>query len=147
MTSSTKKRAIILFTLSTLSHPLSAVSTSNLMIKPSVCMVKKPGDSCQMTVTVQWQNDNPIDACLYQNDARLTCWQNAHNINTKIVGNVSQLEFNGYNYKDLDVNGQFQNKKFDGLLIAKDENFKLKFEGLADLSLARNKFDFRIYSY
>ena len=53
-------------------------------------MVKKPGDSCQMTVTVQWQNDNPIDACLYQNDARLTCWQNAHNINTKIDISLEQ---------------------------------------------------------
>lgn len=65
------------------------------------------------------------------------------NINTKIIGNISQLEFNGYNYKDLDVNGLFQNKKFDGVLVAKDENFKLKFEGLADLSLTRNKFDFK----
>jgi len=90
MTSSIKKSAIILFILSTLSQPLSAVPSSNLIIKPSVCMVKNPGDSCQMTVSVQWQNDDPIDACLYQNDARLTCWQNAHNINTKIDISLEQ---------------------------------------------------------
>ncbi len=67
---------------------------------------------------------------------------NVDNVNTIVIGNVSSLQFNKYNYKDLSVNGQFQNKKFDGLLTAKDENFKLKFEGLADFSSAINKFDF-----
>ncbi len=67
---------------------------------------------------------------------------NVDNISTIVIGKVSSLEFNKYNYKDLNVNGQFQNKKFDGLLSAEDENFKLKFEGLADFSSAINKFDF-----
>lgn len=67
---------------------------------------------------------------------------NVDNINTIIIGKVSALTFNEYKYKDLNVNGQFQNKKFDGLLSAQDDNFKLKFEGLADFSSAINKFDF-----
>ncbi|WP_408024435.1 translocation/assembly module TamB domain-containing protein [Tenacibaculum sediminilitoris] len=67
---------------------------------------------------------------------------NVENVNTIIIGKVSSLHFNEYEYKNLQVNGQFQNKKFDGLLNAADENFKLKFEGLADFSSAINKFDF-----
>ncbi|WP_246175187.1 translocation/assembly module TamB domain-containing protein [Tenacibaculum aiptasiae] len=67
---------------------------------------------------------------------------NVDNINTTLIGKVSSLVFNEYEYKDLIVNGQFQNKKFDGLLKAEDDNFKLKFEGLADFSSAINKFDF-----
>ncbi len=67
---------------------------------------------------------------------------NVDNVNTVIIGKVSSLGFNKYDYKDLNVNGQFQNKKFDGLLISEDDNFKLKFEGLADFSSAVNKFDF-----
>ncbi|CAM1347324.1 translocation/assembly module TamB domain-containing protein [Tenacibaculum insulae] len=67
---------------------------------------------------------------------------NVASVNTTIIGNVSSLEFNKYSYKNLNVNGQFQNKKFDGLLIAKDDNFKLNFEGLADFSSTINKFDF-----
>lgn len=67
---------------------------------------------------------------------------NVDNINTIIIGKVSSLVFNQYEYKDLIVNGQFQNKKFDGLLKAEDDNFKLKFEGLADFSSAINKFNF-----
>lgn len=67
---------------------------------------------------------------------------NIENINTIIIGKISSLGFNKYNYKNLNVNGQFQNKKFDGLLSAEDDNFKLKFEGLADFSSEINKFDF-----
>lgn len=53
-------------------------------------MVKNPGDSCQMTVTVQWHNDEPIDVCLFQNDTRLNCWENVHNIKTKIDISLEQ---------------------------------------------------------
>lgn len=67
---------------------------------------------------------------------------NVDNINSTIIGNVSMLNFRGYSYKDFKVNGQFQNKKFDGILKADDENAKLKFKGLADFSSAINKFDF-----
>lgn len=67
---------------------------------------------------------------------------NVDNINTIIIGKVSSLSFNNYEYKNLNVNGQFQNKKFDGLLDARDINFKMNFEGLADFSSAINKFDF-----
>ncbi len=67
---------------------------------------------------------------------------NVDNINTTIIGNISTLDFNKYQYKNLSVNGQFQNKKFDGFLSSEDDNFKMKFEGLADFSSAINKFDF-----
>ena len=63
-------------------------------------------------------------------------------INTTIIGKITSLEFNRYKYQNLNVNGQFENKKFDGFLRAKDENFQLDFEGLADFSSKINKFDF-----
>lgn len=53
-------------------------------------MVKSPGDSCQMTVTVQWQNNEPIDACIFQNDTRLNCWEKAYKINTKMDISLEQ---------------------------------------------------------
>ena len=64
------------------------------------------------------------------------------NINTSFLGNISELNFNNYSYKDIDVNGQYQNNKFDGDLKINDENFIMKFNGLADLSSDINKFDF-----
>ena len=64
------------------------------------------------------------------------------NINTTILGNVSSITFKGYTYEDLQINGAFQNKKFDGFLNAKDTNAKFAFKGLADFSSKINKFDF-----
>ena len=90
MTSSIWKLMFILFVLSGFSQSLAASSTSQLIIKPSVCMVKKLGDSCQMTVRVMWHNEQPIDACLFQNDSRLTCWENVNNINTEIDISLDQ---------------------------------------------------------
>lgn len=66
----------------------------------------------------------------------------ADNINTILIGEVSKIDFKGYTYKNLNVNGQVANRKFDGFLQAKDPNCKLVFEGLADFSSATNKFDF-----
>jgi len=83
----TSSKWILVFVLSIsigIRPSLAASSASKLIIRPSVCMVKKLGDSCQMTVKVMWQNEQPIDACLFQNDLRLSCWKNVDDINTEI---------------------------------------------------------------
>lgn len=90
MTSSVCKHTFILFILSSFSPLLSAASSTKLIIKPSVCMVKSPGDSCQMTVSVQWHTDETIAACLFQNDIRLHCWENVQNIKTKMAISLEQ---------------------------------------------------------
>lgn len=64
------------------------------------------------------------------------------NINTSFVGTISDLNFNKYTYRNISANGQYQNNKFDGELIIDDDNFKMQFNGLADLSSKVNKFDF-----
>ena len=65
------------------------------------------------------------------------------NINTKFIGNIAEFNFNGYQYKNIIANGQYQNNKFDGGLVIDDANFKMKFDGLADMSEAVHKFDFK----
>ncbi len=64
------------------------------------------------------------------------------NINTIVVGEIHKHQYKGYTYNNIDVNGRFQNKKFEGELIIDDENLNLNFNGLADLSKAVYKFDF-----
>ena len=65
------------------------------------------------------------------------------NINTKFIGNIAEFNFNGYQYKNIVANGQYQNNKFDGGLVIDDANFKMKFDGLADMSETVHKFDFK----
>jgi hypothetical protein len=64
------------------------------------------------------------------------------NIITSFIGEVSDFQFKNYSYKKIAVNGQYQNNKFDGDLIINDDNFKMNFKGLADLSSVIHKFDF-----
>lgn len=65
------------------------------------------------------------------------------NINTAFNGKISKINFKGYPYKNIEANGQYQNNKFDGDIAIDDENFKMNFNGLADLSSAVRKFDFK----
>lgn len=65
------------------------------------------------------------------------------NINTSFIGKVSELQFKNYSYNNISANGQYQNNKFDGDLTIDDENFKMEFNGLADLSSEIHKFDFK----
>ena len=64
------------------------------------------------------------------------------NVNTGIIGVIKEVEFNGYNYKSLNVNGLFQKRLFNGNLNVNDEFFKMRFNGLADFSSKINKFNF-----
>ena len=90
MTSSRLKTIVYLLVGGLVFQPLSASSTSQLIIKPSVCMVKKLGDSCKMKVKVIWQNIHPIDACLFQNDLRLRCWKKTLDINADLEISLDQ---------------------------------------------------------
>ena len=90
MTSSRWKAVVCLIFFGLVLQPLSASSTSQLIIKPSVCMVKKLGDSCTMKVKVIWQNTQPIDACLFQDDLRLKCWKNILDINDDLEISLDQ---------------------------------------------------------
>jgi hypothetical protein len=56
------------------------------------------------------------------------------NINASMEGNVSQFQFNGYNYQNIQVDGNFNKKLFSGKFALKDENVKVDFAGTVDLN-------------
>ncbi|MCL8006049.1 translocation/assembly module TamB domain-containing protein [Gelidibacter japonicus] len=64
------------------------------------------------------------------------------NLNTNIKGHVFNLNYNNYDYKNIDISGQLGNKIFNGDLISHDENLKFKFKGLADMSAKVSALDF-----
>jgi len=59
-------------------------------IKPLVCIVKKPGDVCSMTVTVSWQSTKNINSCLYQSKIKVVCWLNKKNIKSVMEINIEE---------------------------------------------------------
>lgn len=52
----------------------------------------------------------------------------------KIKSEVQYFEYNGYRYSNIDLNGQFINKVFTGLVKVNDSNLDLDFNGQIDLN-------------
>ncbi len=67
----------------------------------------------------------------------------AENLNTEISGQIFSLTYNGYSYKNLEVQGLVKDQLFDGKLVAKDPNLRMDFQGLADFSGVKNDFNFK----
>jgi hypothetical protein len=63
-------------------------------------------------------------------------------IRSNIAGIFSDLEYNSYNYKDVEVKGLIENRIFSGELKTDDDNLKLDFAGLVDFSGLENIYDF-----
>ncbi len=63
-------------------------------------------------------------------------------LNTEVIGEIYNMEFNSYNYKNIKLSGILKEELFDGNLVVNDENFKFDFKGLADFSAERNDFNF-----
>jgi len=64
------------------------------------------------------------------------------NIKTNVSGEVFYLTYNNYVYNDIFIEGELGNKIFNGNLVSEDDNFKIKFDGLADLSKNPKTMDF-----
>ena len=65
-------------------------------------------------------------------------------LNTALKGTVSQIDYNGYNYKNVLVNGNFKLPLYKGTVTVNDPNLKMKFDGLVDLSKKEKQYDFQI---
>ena len=63
-------------------------------------------------------------------------------LNTELNGQVSNLRFNGYTYRDIKVLGTLNAPVFNGDLISLDPNLRMEFSGLVDFSWDTNIYDF-----
>ena len=59
-----------------------------------------------------------------------------------VVGNVTQLGFNGYVYDSLRLDGRLRNREFDGRITARDPNLDFDFFGTVDLNDSVPRYDF-----
>ncbi len=55
---------------------------------------------------------------------------------------VGLLEFNGYRYRDIGIEGEFENKRFAGTVTSTDENILFDFNGTLDFNDSVPRFDF-----
>lgn len=60
----------------------------------------------------------------------------------KLDASIKYFDFNNYRYSNLDVNGTFRKKYFDGAVVVNDPNLKLDFKGNVNLNPALPVFHF-----
>ena len=63
-------------------------------------------------------------------------------VNTSFAGDVFQLNYNGYNYTKIIVDGSFKQPIFKGKFYINDPNLFMDFSGILDLSKKENIYDF-----
>lgn len=63
-------------------------------------------------------------------------------LNAKLVGTINSAEIIGYDYKDIEVNGEFAESMFSGEVSVADTNLNLIFRGGFDLSQELPQFNF-----
>ncbi|MVN22596.1 translocation/assembly module TamB domain-containing protein [Mucilaginibacter arboris] len=61
----------------------------------------------------------------------------------KLDAKIQSLDFNRYRYSNVNVNGTFRKKYFDGAVLVNDPNLKLNFKGNVDLNPALPVFHFK----
>ncbi|MBN1987623.1 MAG: translocation/assembly module TamB domain-containing protein [Prolixibacteraceae bacterium] len=66
-------------------------------------------------------------------------------LNGKFNGFISELEANGYAYKNIALDGTLDNKMFDGLLVVNDPNLKFDFTGQVNLNPEIPEFNFNLH--
>lgn len=79
-----------------------------------------------------------ISAELFVNGSGFT----AESLQTIVSGTISDAYFNGYNYSNISLDGEFKVPYYQGYIISKDPSATLDFDGVIDLSEQNPSFNF-----
>jgi hypothetical protein len=85
-----------------------------------------------------------LERITFNGDIQGVLNQNTHNFMAKVSGQIDSMMVNRYNYKNIHLNGDILNKRFDGTLIADDANLKFRFDGQFDLNVRVPEFNFNM---
>lgn len=64
-------------------------------------------------------------------------------LDTKIIGYVDALAYDGYNYQNIEVDGELKMPYFKGYFNSNDKNLKMDFDGIVDLSSKSKSYNFK----
>ncbi len=66
---------------------------------------------------------------------------NLKELQAELDGKISSFEFNDYTYRNIEVNGSFKKRLFNGKAAINDSNLVVSMEGLIDLQQKQPRFD------
>lgn len=62
----------------------------------------------------------------------------------QVAGRIGRLDFKGYTYDSLSLNGRFADREFNGIIRSRDPNLKFDFAGAIDLNGEVPRYDFAL---
>jgi hypothetical protein len=85
-----------------------------------------------------------LDRITFNGDIKGILNPNTHNFEAKVSGQIDSMIVNQYQYKNIHLNGDILNKRFDGNLVIDDPNLKSRFDGAFDLNVPVPVFNFKM---
>ena len=85
-----------------------------------------------------------LDRITFNGDIQGLLNQQTHDFSAKVSGKIDSIFVYNYQYKDIQMNGDILNKKFDGFMVVDDPNLKLRFDGKFDLNVPVPVFNFQM---
>lgn len=85
-----------------------------------------------------------LDGITFNGDIKGILNQQRNNFSAKVSGKIDSMMVYNYQYKNIQLNGDILNKKFDGYLLVDDPNLKLRFNGKFDLNIPVPVFNFEM---
>lgn len=64
------------------------------------------------------------------------------NLETIVIGRIHDFDLYGYNYEQIDIQGDMFHKRFKGALDISDNNIELDFNGSVDMNSGRPRYNF-----
>lgn len=69
----------------------------------------------------------------------------AERLREELKGSIAFIDYNGYRYRDIDIDGMYLNDVFSGDISVDDENLVLDFNGNLHLSATNFRYDFNAH--
>jgi hypothetical protein len=85
-----------------------------------------------------------LDRITFNGDIKGILNPNTHNFQAKVTGQIDSMMINRYQYKNISLNGDLLNERFEGNLVVDDQNLKLNFDGAFDLNVPVPIFNFKM---
>lgn len=85
-----------------------------------------------------------LDRITFNGDIKGLLNQQTNNFSAKVSGKIDSVFVYNYQYKNIEMNGDILNKKFEGFMVVDDPNLKFRFNGKFDLNVPVPVFNFEM---
>ena len=88
---------------------------------------------------------NDVDRITFVGDVQGLLNPQTRDFFASVSGKIDSLTVKDYQYKDISLSGDVQNRKFDGSLVVNDPNLRFRFDGVFDFNKTVPQFNFGMF--